>query len=104
MLYLSCEKNENKQKRPGLARFLKKHLYCSNGQVYPILKQLTVESRLLTVVGAAVIMVARPPSARTFSGRKNSILFLAGPSQDVFLLPHIPYEGKGVVYFLYITL
>ena len=20
---------------------------------------------------------------------------LAGPSQDVFLLPHIPYEGKG---------
>ena len=31
-------------------------------------------------------------------------LLLAGPSQDVFLLPHIPYEGKGVVYFLYITL
>ena len=24
-------------------------------------------------------------------------LLLAGPSQDVFLLPHIPYEGKGVV-------
>ena len=29
---------------------------------------------------------------------------LAGPSPDVFLLPHIPYEGKGVVYFLYISL
>ena len=29
---------------------------------------------------------------------------LAGPSQDVFLPSHIPYEGKGVVYFLYITL
>ena len=34
----------------------------------------------------------------------NVFLLLAGPSQDVFLLPHIPYEGKGVVYFLYITI
>ena len=30
--------------------------------------------------------------------------FLAAPSQDVFLLPHIPWIGQGVVYFLYITL
>ena len=36
--------------------------------------------------------------------RKSRFFLLAGPSQDVFLLPHIPYEGKGVVYFLYITL
>ena len=29
---------------------------------------------------------------------KVTIVFLlAGPSQDVFLLPHIPYEGKGEV-------
>ena len=34
----------------------------------------------------------------------GKFFLLAGPSQDVFLLPHIPYEGKGVVYFLYITL
>ena len=26
-------------------------------------------------------------------------LFFAGPSQDVFLLPHIPSKGKEVVYF-----
>ena len=30
---------------------------------------------------------------------------LAGPSQNVFLLPHIPWEGgQGVEYFLYINL
>ena len=31
-------------------------------------------------------------------------MFLDGPSQDVFLLPHIPWEGSGVVYLLYINL
>ena len=36
--------------------------------------------------------------------KSKRLFFLAGPSQDVFLLPHIPYEGKGLVYFLYITL
>ena len=30
------------------------------------------------------------------------VFLFAGPSQDVFQLPHIPYGGKGVVYFLYI--
>ena len=31
-----------------------------------------------------------------------SNILLAGQSQDVFLLPHILSEGRGVVYFLYI--
>ena len=34
----------------------------------------------------------------------KQFFLLAGASQDVFLLPHIPYEYKGIVYFLYITL
>ena len=33
-----------------------------------------------------------------------SVFLLAVPSQDVFLLPHIPWIGQRVVYFLYITL
>ena len=37
-------------------------------------------------------------------GFKDILFLLADPSQDVFLLPHIPYDGKGAVYFLYITL
>ena len=33
----------------------------------------------------------------------NCVFLLAGPSQDVFLLPYIPLKGKEVVSFLYIT-
>ena len=33
-----------------------------------------------------------------------TLFFVGLAIQDVFLLPHILYEGKGVVYFLYITL
>ena len=35
---------------------------------------------------------------------KFFFFLLAGPSQDVFLLPHIPQKGREVVYFLYINL
>ena len=34
----------------------------------------------------------------------NWNFFLAAPSQDIFLLPHHPIEGQGVLYFLGITL
>ena len=34
----------------------------------------------------------------------RNLIFMAGPSQDVFLLPHIPKRSKEAVYLLYINL
>ena len=39
-----------------------------------------------------------------FRARTWPTFLLAWPSQDVFLLPHIPWIGKVVVYFLFFNL